>query len=214
MEGCSCDIPCPCELINYEMGCQTIAALSLGDSSCGGIDLTGAKIAYATQPGEWIAIYVDAKDDQQKQAAIRFAKGIFGHYGKVVKVNSAKIEFSGKDGNYTVKVDDGKIMQLTTEPVLGGDNTTPVMHTNTKSKLTPVFMQGRVISGSFNDAERKFELKGSNSYFHTSIKCKGHLQVELKCPLCGAPQCVFTAGVRITIQPGNLSRGCCERCSF
>ncbi|MGQ3684631.1 MAG: DUF1326 domain-containing protein [Candidatus Loosdrechtia sp.] len=173
VEGCSCDIPCPCELISFKTGCQTIGALSLSGGSCCDIDLTGVKIAYATQPGEWVTLYVDAKDDKQKQAAIKFAKGLFGHYGKIEKAGSATIEFSGKDGNYTVKVDDGKIMQLTTEPVLGGDNKTPVMYTNTKSKLTPVFMQGRVLSGSFNDGERSFELKGSNSYFNTNIHCEG-----------------------------------------
>ncbi|MCF6156301.1 MAG: DUF1326 domain-containing protein [Candidatus Brocadia sp.] len=173
VEGCNCNIPCACELFGLETGCHTVAVLSLSDSSYDGVDLSGAKIAYATKPGDWVIIYIDAKDDQQKQAAIRFTKGIFGNYGKVEKADSAKIEFSGKDGNYTVKVDDGKIMQLTTEPVLGGDNKTPVMHTNTKSKLTPVFMQGRVISGSFNDGERKFELKGSNSYFNANMHCEG-----------------------------------------
>ena len=176
VEGCGCNIPCACELVGLETGCQTVAALSLSDSNYGGVDITGAKIAYATKPGEWVIIYVDAKDDKQKQAAIKFAKGVCGHYGKIEKADSAKIEFSGKDGNYTVKVDGGKIMQLTTEPILGGDNKTPITHTNTKSKLTPVFMQGKVVSGIFSDGERKFELKGSNSYFNTNIKCEGHFE--------------------------------------
>jgi hypothetical protein len=176
VEGCSCNIPCACELFGLETGCHTVAALSLSDSNYDGVDLSDAKIAYATKPGDWVIIYVDAKDDKQKQAAIKFAQGACGHYGKIEKANSAKIEFSGKDGNYTVKVDGGKILQLTTEPILGGDNKTPVTHTNTKSKLTPVFMQGRVVSGNFSDGERKFELKGSNSYFNTSMQCEGSLE--------------------------------------
>lgn len=176
VEACSCDVPCPCELTGIEKGCQTVAALSLSDSSCSGVGLSGAKIAYATKPGEWVCIYVDAKDDKQKQAAIKFAKGVCGNYGKIEKTDSAKIEFSGKDGNYTVKVDGGKILQLTTEPILGGDNKTPITHTNTKSKLTSIFMQGRVVSAAFSDGERKFELKGSNSYFNTNMQCEGSFE--------------------------------------
>ncbi|MDG6006521.1 MAG: DUF1326 domain-containing protein [Candidatus Brocadia sp.] len=173
VEGCSCNLPCACELIGWEGGCQTMAALSLSDGNYDGTDLTGAKIAYAMKPGDWVNIYVDAKDDKQKQAAISFAKGVCGHYGKIGKADNAKIEFSGKDGNFIVKVDDGKILQLTTEPVLGGDNKTPIIHTNTKCKLSPVLMQGRVISGNYSDGERKFELKGGNSYFNTHMLCEG-----------------------------------------
>jgi hypothetical protein len=57
-------------------------------------------------------------------------------------VHDAKIDINGKDGAYTVKVDGGKIMTCTTEPVLGGDNKTPITHTNTKDALNPTMYQG------------------------------------------------------------------------
>ncbi|MCF6148715.1 MAG: DUF1326 domain-containing protein [Candidatus Kuenenia sp.] len=172
VEGCNCDVPCPCELISFEMGCETIAAISLSMGEFEGENLSGAKIAYATEPGKWVRIYVDAKDEKQKQAATRFAESVFASFGKVEKTDSAKINFSGSDGKYNVTVNDGKIASLSTEPILGGDNKTPVIHMNTKSKLSPVFMQGRVVSGNYSDGDRNFEFKGTNAYFNTNIKCE------------------------------------------
>ncbi len=163
VEGCSCDIPCPCELINFEMGCQTIAAMVLHKGEYEGTNLKNVKIAYATQPGKWVRIYVDAKGDRQKHAAIEFAQDICSGYGKIENTSNAKIEFSEENASFNVKVDDGKVMFLKTEPVIGGDKKTPIAHTNIKSKLTSSFMQGRVITGSFSDGERVFELKDSNS---------------------------------------------------
>ena len=124
-------------------------------------------------PGSWVRIYVDAENDKQKDAATEFPKYIYSAFGKIESASIAKIEFTGENGNYTVKVDGGKILQLATEPVLGGDNKTPVTHTNTKSKLNSVFMQGKTVSGGFSDGERKFELKGGNSYFNDRMKSKG-----------------------------------------
>ncbi|MBE7547074.1 hypothetical protein KsCSTR_31080 [Candidatus Kuenenia stuttgartiensis] len=217
VEGCSCDIPCPCELISFNMGCQTVAALSLEESIFKGTDLTGVKIAYATKPGEWVRIYVDAKNEEQKQAAIAFAKIICAAYGKIESAGSAKIAFSGKGGNFAVTVDGGKIMVLTTEPVLGGDNATPVMHTNTKSKLNRVFMQGRVVSASFHDGERKFELKGSNAYFNTNMKCEGYLAVqkEVRCPLCHMPlEGNENTDYQITYTNGETVSYICPHCGL
>ncbi|HHT9109953.1 MAG TPA: DUF1326 domain-containing protein [Candidatus Brocadiaceae bacterium] len=173
VEGCSCNAPCPCELTGLEKGCYGVGAILLNGGSFMKTDLGGAKIAYALVPGSWVRIYVDAENDKQKDAATEFAKGIFSSFGKIESTSVVKIEFSGEHGNYTLKVDGGKILHLTTEPVLGGDNKTPVTHANTKNKLNPVFMQGRTVSGSLSDGERKFELKGGNSYFNDHMESKG-----------------------------------------
>lgn len=176
IEGCSCNMPCGCELTGVEMGCEGVGVLSLTGGSYNGVDLTGAKMAYAMVPGDWVRLYVDAKNDAQKNAAIEFAKGYYGGFGKLESASAGKIDIAGKDGKYTVKVNDGKIMQLTTEPVLGGDNKTPITHTNTKSNLSSVFMQAKTVSGTFSDGDRKFELRDSNSYFNTNLKSEGTIE--------------------------------------
>jgi hypothetical protein len=74
------------------------------------------------------------------------------------------------------KVNEGKIIELTTEPVIGGDNKNPVTYINTHSKLNPIFMQGKTISASYRDGEKEFELKDSNSYFNSRMKSKGEFE--------------------------------------
>ncbi|UJS16790.1 MAG: DUF1326 domain-containing protein [Candidatus Jettenia sp.] len=176
VEGCSCKAPCPCELIGLSEGCNAVGVVSLSEGNYMGADLAGAKIAYAVAPSEWVRIYVDGKSDEQREAAIELAKGMFSTFGEIESTSSAHIDMSGMDGSYTVRVNDGKLMQLTTEPVLGGDNKTPITHTNIKNKFILVFMQGRTIFGSFHDGERKFELKGGNSYFNNRMESEGTFQ--------------------------------------
>ena len=140
-----------------------------------GTDLTGAKIAYATAAGDWVRLYIDAKDDKQREAATEFGKMAFKDLGKLDATKAAKIELSGKNGTYTMKVDDGTIMSLITEPILGGDNKTPITHGNVKNPLNSTYMQAKTISGTYSDGDKKFELKGTNSYFNTHMKGSGSL---------------------------------------
>jgi len=176
LEGCSCMGVCGCELTGMESGCQGIGALVLSGGSWNGTNLAGAKIAYATVPGEWVRIYVDAKDDKQREAATAFGTSALKDFGKLDKVASARINVSGKEGKYTMDVDGGNIMSLTTEPVLGGDNKTPIMHTNVKNPLNSVFVQGKTIAGKYSDGDKTFELKGTNSYSNPHMKGSGTIQ--------------------------------------
>lgn len=177
VEGCSCIAPCTCELTgDVEMGCQGVGFTSLTAGNYMGVDLKGVKFAYATTPGEWVRVYVDAKDEKQKEAATAFAKNYYKGFGPVEAASAVKIDITGKDGKYTVKIDDGKICVLETEPILGGDGKNPLIYSNTKSKLGPVFMQAKTVSCTYHDGERKFELKGSNSYFNTKLKSEGTLE--------------------------------------
>ncbi len=61
VEGCDCSISCPCESTGIEIGCQTVGTMSLSDGSYLDTDLTGVKIAFATTPGKWVHIYIDAE---------------------------------------------------------------------------------------------------------------------------------------------------------
>jgi hypothetical protein len=176
VEGCSCSPPCTCELLEQvEMGCQGVGTISISSGSYNGVDLSGVKIVYATTPGKWVRLYVDSKNDKQRESATEFAKAYYKDFGPMESVSAASIELTGDNGKYSVKVDGGKIMSLETEPMLGGDGKTAVTYSNTHSKLNPTVMQGKTISGTFSDGERKFELKGTNSYFNTHMKSSGSL---------------------------------------
>jgi hypothetical protein len=175
VEGCSCGIPCGCELIGLEKGCEGVGAMSFHGGKFQDVDLAGVKLAYAGEPGNWVRLYVDAPKPEQRDAALAFAKAYYRAWGKVEASKDARIEIAGADGNYTVKVDDGKIMELKTEPVLGGDKKTPVKISNTKSALNPVFLQGRTVNCKFEDGNRSFQLKDSNSFFNNKLKAKGEL---------------------------------------
>jgi len=175
VESCSCNAPCPCELVGVEMGCEGVGALSLTSGSYMGKALSDVKIVYATAPGNWVRLYVDAPSPSQREGAEAFGKAYFSGFGKVEAVKAAKVEITGKDGHYTVTVDGGKIMKYVTEPVIGGDGKTPIAHTNTKSMLSPTFLQGKTVSTEYHDGERSISLKGSNSYFNNQLKSSGKI---------------------------------------
>jgi hypothetical protein len=173
VEGCSCAPPCTCELFELEKGCKGVGALELTGGEFNGVKLAGAKIAYAVAPGHWLYLYVDSTDAKKREAALAFAKAYFKEWGELKAAKAASIKIEGKDGNYTVTVDDGKIITLKTEPMLGGDGKTAIRITNTKSGLNPTVSQGRTLSGTFKDGGEAFELKDSNSYFNPHVDAKG-----------------------------------------
>jgi hypothetical protein len=175
VEGCTCSPPCPCQLVGIEKGCTGVGAMTLTSGSYMDVELAGAKIAYATGVADWVRLYVDAPNARQREAAQAFAKAVYGAFGKIEAVKDAKIEISGKDGRYTVSVDGGKIMQLTTEPILGGDKSTPIAISNIHDPLHPNILQAKTITGSFNDDNRSFTLKDSNSYFTDRMQSSGKL---------------------------------------
>jgi hypothetical protein len=177
VEGCSCHIPCPCAMTDSEKGCQGIDTMGLTGGTYKGVDLKGVKIAVAKEVEKWARVYLDAPDPKQREAAAAFATAWASQMGKVEAVKDARIEISGKDGSYTVKVDDGKIAQLTTKVILGADEKNPLSHANLKTplNLNPTLYQARTLSGSFRDGDRSFELKDSNSYFNSQMKARGEL---------------------------------------
>ena len=175
VEGCSCMGICPCELTGVKMGCLGVGAMKLNSGSYMGVDLSGAKIAYATMPGSWVRIYVDANSPEQSRAAKAFAKAVYTAFGKVEAAKDAKIAMTCSGGRYQVMVNGGRTMRLSTVPVLGGDKTTPITHTNTKDLLNHTFLQGRTVSGSYHDGPRSMTLKGSNAYFNDKMDSSGQV---------------------------------------
>lgn len=175
VEGCSCSAPCPCELVGVKMGCEGVGALAFTGGKYDGVDLAGAKVAYATVPGTWVRLYVDAKDAKQKAAAKAFATAIYSAFGKIEATKDAKIAIGGAGGKYTTTVDGGKVFKLTTEPVLGGDKKTPLVYSNINDPLHSTVMQGKTISCTFKDGNRSFTIKGTNSYFNPGFKSSGNI---------------------------------------
>lgn len=175
VEGCSCSLPCPCEIVDVAKGCEGVGAMTLESGEFNGTDLSGVKLAYAVAPGSWVLLYVDAPKAEQKEAAHAFAKAYYRDWGKLESARDARIAIEGSDGAYTVTIDDGKTMKLKTEPVLGGDGKKPVVIRNTKSKLNPDTKLARTVSCTFKDGGHEFELKDSNSYFNDEMKAKGEL---------------------------------------
>ncbi len=175
MEGCSCSVACPCALTgSFQHGCQGVTALVLTAGNYKGVNLAGAKMAWAGLVGQWSHIYVDASDPQ-REAATAFAKAMFALLGKIEAVKNASINLSGKGGRYTLSIDGGKTVQITTEPVLGGDKENPITHTNTLIPFSPTAKQARTIKGSFHDGDRSFTLEGSNSYFNDQMETSGKI---------------------------------------
>jgi hypothetical protein len=176
VDVCCCPPPCPCELTEVAAGCKGVGVHQIKSGKYAGDDLAGVKIAHAKVVGEWVMLYIDAKDEKQRAAADRFGRAAFGKFGPIKEVKAAKIEIAGADGKYTVTVDGGKIMKFETEPLLGGDGKNPIGYTNIKNAVNPTVYQGLCISATYSDGKQKFTLaKGQNSHFNPKLKSSGKI---------------------------------------
>ena len=175
-EACSCKPPCPCELTGPIMACKGVGAYQFNTGHYGGLDFSGTRVAYSLYIGEAVVLYIDAPDAHKRAAAERFARAALKGFGPIKAAHTAKVELAGRDGAYTIRVDGGKIMSCTTEPVLGGDHKTAVTHTNTFDALNPVMYQAICTACTYADGDMKVELeKGRNAYFNAHMKSSGKL---------------------------------------
>ena len=175
VEGCGCPAPCPCELFGTVNGCKGAGGILIQSGVYQNTDLMGARIVFATQRGQWVKIFVDGRDKDQKAAAGAWAREMLQDYGPVRWVRESKIDFIGKGGDYLVTVDDGRVMQLETEPVAGGDGRTALTYTNTRNRLSPTLMQGKTNQGRYDDGEDAFAVRGTNAYFNENVLGTGRL---------------------------------------
>jgi hypothetical protein len=176
VDCCSCAPPCPCEVTEVMVGCEGVGVHHFSGGQIAGDDLAGVKIAHAKAVGEWVNLYIDAKDEKRRAAAERFGRAAFAGFGPIKEVRAARIEISGADGRYAVTVDGGKVMKFETEPVVGGDGRNPVGYTNIKNAVNPNVYQGKCVSASYSDGDKKVTLgKGRNSHFHPKLKSSGKI---------------------------------------
>lgn len=175
VKGCSCPGPCAGELTGAVTGCKAVGAILVHSGLYKNADLAGAKIAYAVQRGQWVKIFVDGRDRDQKAAAEAFARDALKDLGPVRWVQPGEIDITGQGGDYLVTVNNGHVLQMVTEPVIGGDGRTPIMHTNTKDPLNPTLCQGKTSRAAYNDGEEAFTLEGSNAYFDENMLATGRM---------------------------------------
>ena len=158
------------------MGCKGVGVHRIKSGKYAGDDLAGVKIAHAKVVGQWVNLYIDAKDEKQRAAAEKFGRAAFAGFGPIVEVKAAKIDVFGGDGKYTVTVDGGKIMKFQTQPLLGGDGKTPLGYTNIRNAVNPTVYQGTCISATYSDADKKVTVeKGRNSHFNPKLKSSGKI---------------------------------------
>jgi hypothetical protein len=178
VEACSCKAPCACELTgDVMMTCKGVGAIEISKGSYNGVDLSGAKIAYAMAAGKWVDIYVDAKDPKQGEAAKALASAAYADFGQIQDVKDAKIDVKRDGYAYTVNVDGGKTISFSTEPVMGADKKTPVAHENVSNNFNRTFLQGKSVACSYHGAgDKSFTVdKGRNAYFNDKMKASGQL---------------------------------------
>lgn len=175
VEGCSCPTPCAHDLIGTPETCKKIGFIQIYSGAWQNSDLSGARIAYVLIPGHGVKLFVDGRDRDQKAAAASFAGTALREYGEVRHVLECKVEIFGKGGDFLVTVEGGNILQLETEPVLGGDGRNPIMYSNTQNRLVPTLYQGRTRQGLYNDGEDTFKMAGSNAFFNEDLLSTGQL---------------------------------------
>lgn len=172
-EACSCSAPCPCEMTGVTKGCLGVGAFAFESGSYDGMSISGCRAAYATGPGEWVLIYVDAPTPAKKKALTAMLTAVLSGFGKVEAVKDAKVALTKRGDHYWCSIDGGRIGNFETTPVLGLDNKTPLKYSNVKDPLHPVVMQGNNVETHFNDGGHSFDLKDSNAFFNGSISAKG-----------------------------------------
>lgn len=176
VDCCSCRPPCPCEVTEVAAGCKGVGVHHIRTGNYAGDELVGVKIAHAKVVGQWVNLYIDAKDEKQLAAAEKFGRAAFAKFGPITEVKAARIDVFGTEGRHTVTVDGGKIMRFETEPVLGGDGRTPVGYTNIKNAVNPTVFQGTCTSATYSDGDKKVTVdKGRNSHFNPTLKSSGKI---------------------------------------
>lgn len=175
VEGCSCSAPCPCEMTGLEMGCQGVGFFDFKSGDYDGRSVAGTKAAYATVPGQWVMIYIDAPDKAKMAACGDLMKAALSGFGKLKGIRAAKIGIASKGMAYHATVDGGKVMSLDTTPLMGGDGKNPMSYSNIHDALHPVVMQGKTAKGAYSDGGQKFMLKASNAFFNGHLASKGRI---------------------------------------
>lgn len=173
VEGCACPAPCLCEMTGLVMGCEGVGTFEFTSGDVGGVSIANCRGAYATAPGKWVIIYVDAPTGDQRKAVERMMRYSLDGFGKVEAVRSAKITLAGSNGNFKTSV--GSYYTLSSKPMVGGDGKTALKYGNLHDRIHPDVMGGTTVACTFRDGSHSFKLKGSNAFFNENLAAHGNL---------------------------------------
>jgi hypothetical protein len=173
VEGCACHAPCTCEMSGLVMGCEGVGTFDYTAGEVDGVHLNNCKGAYATVPGKWVLLYIDAPSKDQRAAVEKMMRYTLTGFGPVQGVRQAKITMTGTGGNYKTSV--GNYFTMTSRPMMGGDGKNPLRYENTHDRVHPDVMGGTTINCVFKDGSRSFKLKDSNAFFNEHLKVSGKM---------------------------------------
>jgi hypothetical protein len=170
VEGCSCQNACTFELTGKNPGCKAVGFFQFASGKFGGRSLAGGKVAYAAGSNGWVRLYYDGPSEAVRSASRDFIVAALKDWGKPEAVLPRSISIAGWNGTYIAQIDDGKVMQLETEPVMATNSDQPITYRHIfNSAMHPTIMQAHTTACRFADGERKLSFGPSNGFFNTSI---------------------------------------------
>jgi len=175
VEGCECTSVCPCVFANdVPFGdCRGSMVWHIREGHYGATDLSGLSFALALTKsgknvpkamGHWEGIiYVDSKaSTEQKAGIVDFLSTNWGKAFAKIDVRSEPIDFKKDGDKYEVRV--GKVGELKTTPLKGGDGKVPTIHHATFS-LIPVLHCATTTENTYSDGAVKWDFKDRNSFY-------------------------------------------------
>ena len=173
VESCSCKDICVTEITGKDAGCHGIGAIRFKSGSYGKADLGGTSAAFVWDSGKWITLTVDATES--KRAGVRdLMRTFLADWGKLEPTRLGKVQISRSGKDFSLLVDGGKTAVMKMRPIFGGDQMSPVTHSNLSSPIHKVLMQGETISASVG-SDHPFNLTSTNGFYNMSVRMSGRI---------------------------------------
>ena len=179
-ETCNCTVACQCVMLSPATNdsCHLFAAWHITRGTKDGVDLSNLNVALAvlspkkmTDGGWKVALYLDerAKPDQATALGAIFSGQAGGHLaavvpliGTVTGVTAAPISFEKSNGKRQLKV--GKLLEMDTDELTGGDGKTPPVISNAALAVAPQPLRVAKAGRIRYDGAWKFEVSGTNGF--------------------------------------------------
>lgn len=171
VEGCSCKASCAFETTGASTGCQSFGVYRILKGHFGHRDVSGLSLAWVAASSDRLFVYVDARSTSQFKTGESLARVIFAEgFGKLQAVKRAPISLAGEKGRYRLAIDGGKVFEMKTEPVFGGDGRTPVKIDNVMGDPYDALYQGKTVSAAFNGEGASFRLTNTSAFFQPALR--------------------------------------------
>ena len=179
-ETCNCTVACQCVMLSPATNdsCQVFCAWHITRGTKDGVDISNLNVALAvyspkkmTDGGWKVALYLDerAKPEQAQALGAIFSGQAGGHLaavvpliGTVTGVTPAAISFEKTNGKRLLKV--GKLLEMDSEELTGGDGKTAPVISNPPLSVVPQPMRVAKAGRIRYDGAWKFEASGTNGF--------------------------------------------------